>query len=104
MISSCETAKEAWDILQTTFEGLGDVKRNKLLSFATRFENLRMHNDESLSDFYTKLSDIANKSFALGEKIPETTLVRKIMRSLPDRFSSKVITIEETKDLDSTKV
>ena len=39
-----------------------------------------------------------------GEKIPETTLVGKIMRSLSDRFSSKVIAIEEPKDLDSMKV
>ena len=63
-----------------------------------------MHDDESLSEFYTKLCDIANESFVLGEKIPETTLVRKIMRSLPDRFSSKVIAIEQAKDLDSMKV
>ena len=63
-----------------------------------------MHDDESLSNFYTKLCDIANESFALGEKIPETILVRKIIRSLPDRFSSKVIAIEEAKDLDSMKV
>ena len=36
-----------------------------------------MHDDKSLSDFYTKLCDIANELFALGKKIPETTLVRK---------------------------
>ena len=59
------------------FEGSGDFKRNKLLSFTTRFENLRMLEDVSLSDFYTKLCDVANESFALGEKIFETTLVRK---------------------------
>ena len=63
-----------------------------------------MHDDESLSEFYTKFCDIANESFVLGEKILETTLFRKIMRSLPDRFSSKVIAIEEAKDLDSMKV
>ena len=63
-----------------------------------------MHDDESLSDFYTKLFDIVIESFTVGVKIPETTLVRKIMRSLLDRFSSKVITIEKVKDLDSMKV
>ena len=76
LISSYEMAKEAWDILQTTFESLGDVKRNKFFSLCTRFENLRMHEEETLSNFYTKLCDIANESFALGEKIFETTLVR----------------------------
>ena len=63
-----------------------------------------MHDDESLSKFYSKLCDIRNESFLLGEKIPETTFFKKIMKSLPDRFSSKVIAIEEAKDLDSTKV
>ena len=104
LISSCKMAKEAWEIFQTTFEGSSDVKRNKLLSLTTHFENLRVHEDESLSDFHTKLCDIANESFSLSEKIPETILVRKIVRSLPDRFSSKVITIEEATDLDSMKV
>ena len=42
-----------------------------------------MHDDESIYDFYTKLCDIANESFVLGEKIHETILGRKIMRSLP---------------------
>ena len=50
LISSCETAKVAWEILQTTFEGLSDVKRNKLLSLTTLFENIRMHDYESLFD------------------------------------------------------
>ena len=63
-----------------------------------------MNDNESLSNFYTKLCDLANESFALDEKISETTLVRKIIRSLPDKFSSKVIAIEEAKDLDSMKV
>ena len=63
-----------------------------------------MHDDEPLSNFYTKLCDIAKETSALGEKISETTLVKKIMRSLPEKFSSKVIAIEEAKDLDSMKV
>jgi hypothetical protein len=35
----------------------------------------------------------------LGEMIDEYFLVRKILRSLPDRFNSKVSTIEEITDL-----
>ena len=56
-----------------------------------------MHDDESLSKFYTKLCDITNESFVLGERIPKTTSVRKIMRSIPNRFSYKIIAIEEAK-------
>ena len=86
LISSCESAKEAWGILQTTLKDSGDVKHNKLLTLTTRFENLHMLEEESLSDFYTKLCDMANKYFVLGEKIPESMLVRKIIRLLLDKF------------------
>ena len=48
---------------------------------------------EYLSDLYTKLCDIANESFTLGEKISKTTLVRKIVRSLPNKFGYNVIAI-----------
>jgi hypothetical protein len=36
---------------------------------------------------------------ALGEKIEEASLVKKILRSLPDRFNPKVSSIEELNDL-----
>ena len=104
LISSCELPRKHEKSFKPTFEGSGDVKRNKLLSLTTCFENLRMLDDESLFVFYTKLCDIVNEFFVLGEKIPKTIPIRKIMRSLPHRFSSKVIAIEEANDLDSMKV
>lgn len=45
-----------------------------------------MLEDESLSDFYAKLCDITNESFALGEKFSDVKIVQKIVISLPDRF------------------
>ena len=63
-----------------------------------------MLEEELLSNFYIKLCDITNELFSLGEKISKTSLVRKIVRSLPERFSQKLIPIEETKDLDTMKV
>ena len=39
LILSCETTKEVGEILQTTFEGSSDEKRNKLLCLTTCFEN-----------------------------------------------------------------
>ena len=40
-ISSTETAKEAWTILQTTYEGTKAVKDSKLQSLTTSFEDIR---------------------------------------------------------------
>ena len=63
-----------------------------------------MKENESLSQYYTKLCDIANESFALGEKIPEAVIMRKIVRSLPYHFQPKIVAIEESKNLDIMKV
>ena len=51
-ISSIETAKEAWTILQTTYEWTEAVKDSKLQRLATSFKEIKMKEDESFDDFY----------------------------------------------------
>ena len=81
-ISSTETVKEAWTILQTTYGGTKAVK------------------DESFDEFYAKLKDIVNSAFNLGETILKPKIVRKVLRSLPERFHAKITAIQESKDID----
>ena len=99
-ISSTETAKEAWTIFQTTYEGTKAVKDSKLQRLTTSFEEIKMEEDESFDKFYAKLKDIVNSTFNLGETILEPKIVRKVLRSLPKRFHAKITTIEESKDID----
>ena len=70
----------------------------------SRFENIRMQEDETFSDFYSELSDIVNSCFYLGDKISDVKIVEKILRSLPERFHPKVTAIEETRDLEQIKL
>ena len=99
-ISSTETAKEAWTILQTTYEGTKAIKDSKLQRLTTSFEENKMEEDESFDEFYAKLKDVVNSTFNLGETIPKPKIVRKVLRSLPERFHAKITTIEESKDID----
>ena len=99
-ISSIETAKEAWTILQTTYKGTKVVKNSKLQRLTTSFEEIKMEEDESFDEFYAKLKDIVNSAFNLGETIPKPQIVRKVLRSLPERFHAKITTIKESKDID----
>ena len=50
-ISSIETAKEAWTILQTTYEGTKTVKDLKLQRLTTSFVKIKMEKDESFNEF-----------------------------------------------------
>ena len=56
-----------------------------------------MEDDEAFNEFYVKLKDIVNSTFNLGEQIPEPKIVRKVLRSLPERFHAKIIAIEESR-------
>ena len=60
-----------------------------------------MDEDESFDEFYAKLKDIVNSAFNLGEQILEPKIVRKVLRSLPERFHADITVIKESKDLDS---
>ena len=97
-ISSTKTAKEAWIILQTTYEGTKVVKDSKFQRLTTRFKEIKMEEDESFDEFYAKLKDIVNSAFNLGETILELKIVRKVFKSLPERFYAKITIIEELKD------
>ena len=55
---------------------------------------------ESFDKFYAKLKDIVNLAFNLGETIPEPMIIRKVLRSLFERFHDKITVIEEWKDID----
>ena len=98
-ISSTKTAKEAWTILQTTYEGTKAVKDSKLQRLTTSFKEIKMEDDESFDEFYAKLKDIVNSAFNLRETIPKPKIVRKVLKSLPERFHAKITAIEESKDI-----
>ena len=57
-ISHITIAKEAWEILETTYEGTKKVKDTKLQMLTTQFEELKMSEDESFDSFYSKLNEV----------------------------------------------
>ena len=67
-ISHITIAKEAWQILETTYEGTKKVKDMKLQMLTTQFKVLKMSEDESFDSFYSKLNEVAIGKFNLGEK------------------------------------
>ena len=72
----------------------------KFQRLTNSFEEIKMEDDETFDEFYAKLKDIVNSAFNLGESIAESKIVRKILRSLPERFHVKTTVIEEVKDID----
>ena len=50
-ISSTKTTKEAWTVVQTTYEGTKAVKDSKLQRLTTSFKEIKMEEDESFDEF-----------------------------------------------------
>ena len=63
-----------------------------------------MSEDKSFDSFYGKLNEVVIGKFNLGEKIDDSKIVRKILRSLQESFRTKVTVIKEGKDVDDIKV
>ena len=88
-ISNIEVAHTTWNILLTVHEGTKAVKINKLQHFTSKFESIRMSDNESFDEFYAKLNDIINSTYNLGEIYDQPKIVRKILRSLTEDFRPK---------------
>ena len=63
-----------------------------------------MSEDKLFDSFYGRLNEIINAKLNLGEKIEDTKVVRKVLRSLPESLQAKVTAIEESKDLDAINI
>ena len=98
-IMTCETAKEAWDILELAHEGTSQVKNSKLQMLTSQFERMKMEDHETFGEFWLRLQDCTNSMWGLGQQIDDSMIVRKILRSLPVRFDPKVTAIEESKNV-----
>jgi hypothetical protein len=70
----------------------------------SKFEGIKMLKEETFREFYTKISDLRNSMVSLGKSVSNVKLIRKILRSLPERFRINVTTIEESKDLEEMKI
>ena len=102
--SNVKFAHTAWNILQTVHESTKAVKINKLQQLTSKFESIKMSDDESFNEFYAKLNDIVNSVYNLGKIYDQLKIVRKILRSLTEDFRPKVTTIIESKDVDSIPI
>lgn len=82
-------------------EGIDIVKQTKIQNLNIAFETLRMKESKTSDDFHFKLSDIVNSSFNFGESVLENKVIKKILRSLPERSHANVVAIEEHTDLNT---
>jgi uncharacterized membrane protein YgcG len=98
-IAASTTAKDAWNVLKTSYEGSVRVKAVKLQTLRRDFETLQMGNNESVQAFLTKVQGTVNQLRLYGDTLSDQTVVTKVLRSLASKFDHIVAAIEESKDM-----
>ncbi|GKE14929.1 retrovirus-related pol polyprotein from transposon TNT 1-94 [Tanacetum coccineum] len=98
-ISAATSAKQAWSLLKTEYQGSAKVITVKLQSLRRDFETSYMKNNESAQEYLAKISSIVSQMRSYGDSISDEVIVAKVLRSLAPKFDHVVAAIEESKDL-----
>lgn len=69
------------------------------MNLMREFEVLKMKEDEVMKDYVDKLMKIVNQVRLLGAELSDARIVEKVLVSIPERFESKILALEESKDL-----
>jgi hypothetical protein len=77
------TARHAWLAVQSQFLG---NRETRSIHLETRFRNF-VQGDPSVTEYYRQLKKMANDLIALGEPVPDRTLVLNVTHGLNERFS-----------------
>ena len=92
-ILTCNSAKEIWDRLEVTHEGTNQVKESKINLLMHNYELFKMEPTETISEMFTRFTDIINGLKSLGRTYSNSDLVQKILRCLPDKWDAKATAI-----------
>ena len=68
-VMGCNTAKEVWDKLKSTYEGDPKFKQVKLEWHRAEFENLKMNEKEDISTYFIRVDEVVNAIRGLGEDL-----------------------------------
>ena len=99
-IFACDTAKQIWNKLIVTYEGISQVWETKMNMYVHQYELFKMEVDESVKDMFTRFTDIINNLKSLGKTYFNEEMMRKILRCLPNnKWGPKDTTIEKAQDI-----
>ena len=101
LITDTDTAKEAWDKLIMKYEAKTPGMINRLLN---EFSLATKGNNETCTQYITRVKALARQLTAVGEKVSEERLLNKILQGLPRQYGQLRMTVALQNEVDQEKV
>ncbi|KAH0728151.1 hypothetical protein KY284_004016 [Solanum tuberosum] len=98
------TTKIVWDSMKQKFRGNLKVQKSLLNSLRSEFEVLAMKRNETITEYFARVMMVSNKMRSNGEDMPDRKMVEKFLRTLTDKFTYVVVSIEGSKDTDNMSI
>lgn len=95
------TSKIIWDSMKAKYGGNARVKRSLLQKLRRDFEVVEMKESESVEEYFIRVLAITNQMRSNGETMTDSKVTEKILRNLSEKFMYVVVSIEESKDIES---
>ena len=98
-ICQYKSTKEIWRLLEITHEGTNQVKESKINLLVHSYELFSIKDFESIVEMLSRFMVMVNELESLGKTYTKVEKIMKILRSLPKKWKTKVVAIQEAKDL-----
>ena len=80
------------------------MKEAKLQTYKARFEGLKMKEYENIVAYFLREDEVVISIRGLGEKLEESIVVKKVLRSLLEKYDPKVSTLDQSRELKTLKI
>ena len=96
-----KSAKVNWEIIRSFHVGIDSLAQSRAQGLRREFKNLSMTKIDKVSEFTDKFSRIVFKLRQLGERVDDKEAVKKLLWSMPPRYDSLMLSLEQFGDLDT---
>lgn len=93
-VTEKKSAKSAWEAIKMMCLGADLVKKARIQTMKSEFENMRMNDTETVTEFCMKLNTLVTNIRTLGETIEKSYVVKKVLRAAPSKFLQITSVIE----------
>ncbi|XP_040955994.1 uncharacterized protein [Gossypium hirsutum] len=87
------------DKLKEEFQGSDGTRQIQVLNLWKKFEVLKMKESEIVKVNSNRLMNVVNQIRLHGEELLDKRIVEKVLVSVPERFESKISSLEDSKDI-----